>query len=77
MVQPTPPIRGQKFHSRSNRQTPFLRALAQKYVRLAGGKADLSQEIGRSKHDILRWTTGLLFAQLITILAALLGVTFL
>ncbi len=39
-------------------------------------RADLSKEIAHCKHDILRWTVGLLFAQLITILAALIGINF-
>ena len=38
-------------------------------------RADLSKEIAQSKHDILRWTTGLLFTQLVAILAALIGIS--
>ena len=38
---------------------------------------DLTAEIALGNQKVLRWTTGLLFAQLLTILAALLGLNFL
>lgn len=45
-------------------------------LRIEEVRSDLGQEIAKTKHDILRWTVGLLFAQLITILAALIGLNF-
>lgn len=45
-------------------------------LRIEEVRTELGQDIAKSKHDILRWTVGLLFAQLITILAALIGLNF-
>ena len=49
--------------------------IEQTSLRIEEVRADLSKEIAQSKHDILRWTTGLLFTQLVAILAALIGIS--
>ena len=45
--------------------------IEQTRLRIEEVRTDLSKEIAQSKHDILRWTTGLIFTQLVFILAAL------